>query len=210
MAPLLVLEQMLGPAAQAGLVIGMIFADQLGQQAASVFQSVVEIDDLRAALEAIIAHVFQARCAVNQQDDLARAVHAAPDGLLAKRRAELLDGLETGNISGSSAPSRHIGLVVAWKSWWCDLDEVVAFYCYVVLLAVGIAFDFFGRRRVWIIALTAVGFPPTRRWFRCDGHLHLSWRCRLVTIYGTLGRIGPGTDWMVAVAESIRPRLPSA
>jgi hypothetical protein len=52
-----------------------------------------------------------------------------------------------------------VGVVVAWKSSWCDPDAFVIPYWHIVLVATGFVFGFFGRSRIWLSALAASWVP---------------------------------------------------
>jgi len=71
--PDLVFEQSLGPTSLPGFAFRMVFTQQGVEHSARVFQRMVKVHDLHAALEAIFAHVFQTGGAIDQHHHLAGA-----------------------------------------------------------------------------------------------------------------------------------------
>ena len=86
-----------------------------------------------------------------------------------------------------------IGHVIVWKSWWCDPDKVIVPYWYVVILAAGVAFGFFGRCRIWVIAFISSWVPiyaalvPMRWAFTFELAMFV-WFFIIVLIGGAIGR----------------------
>ena len=94
-------QQASNPPAAPGLVFGMFFAaQQRRHHLAGVLDAVVEVNDLEGIGEVDLAHLFQARGAVNKQHHSLGLAHIAPNGFVTQGRTKVLQRAHAGYIGG--------------------------------------------------------------------------------------------------------------